>query len=355
MKCPEHKDIFRFVRGELSTEEVLRIKEHLDGCVSCQEDVGLLKGLALALAVEEKAGKKAAGGQCLNEAEIAAYLTRSAEKKEMERIQKHLAECSPCRSNVLQAYRIIAEVDAQALEPLKPRVESIWEKVIDFFRYDLYQPRLIFPLAAAGALAVLILAIVGILPRNKMYEQVAQEKKVPPKEEKAIAQPAQAERLAPIRVARDFTVEPREGSKPIRLMGVSPTPETTEVNDKALFLAAYNGRTEAVKGLLSQGADVNVKDAKGNTVLMAAAQGGHREVVDKLLSQGADVNAKNKRGSTALMYAAYNGRLKVVKVLLTYHADVKAKNKNQDTALKLAAVKGHKEVVELLKKAGAKE
>ena len=60
---------------------------------------------------------------------------------------------------------------------------------------------------------------------------------------------------------------------------------------------------ELVKLLIANGADVNQKNFRGSTALMAAAIDGIPSVVRYLLEQGADVNASDKDGTTALMFA----------------------------------------------------
>ena len=58
-----------------------------------------------------------------------------------------------------------------------------------------------------------------------------------------------------------------------------------------------------VKLLIAHGADVNQKNVRGATALMAAAGGGPLSVVEYLIEHGADVKARDKDGHTALMYA----------------------------------------------------
>ena len=63
------------------------------------------------------------------------------------------------------------------------------------------------------------------------------------------------------------------------------------------------GNLEMVKLLIANGAEVNQKNFRGGTALMAAAVDGIPSVLRYLLQQGADVNASDKDGTTALMCA----------------------------------------------------
>ena len=80
-----------------------------------------------------------------------------------------------------------------------------------------------------------------------------------------------------------------------------------QINPTGMFLLSplmhAVGNLEMVKLLIANGADVNLKNARGATALMAAAIDGIPSVVRYLLEQGADVNASDKDGTTALMCA----------------------------------------------------
>jgi len=76
--------------------------------------------------------------------------------------------------------------------------------------------------------------------------------------------------------------------------------------DSALFAAADEGNTEAVKQAIAAGADINTKDESLMTPLHWAAVGGHKEVVELLIAGGADVNAKDDTGGTPLDRAIFN-------------------------------------------------
>lgn len=76
----------------------------------------------------------------------------------------------------------------------------------------------------------------------------------------------------------------------------------------------------------------------------------------ELLTQRADVNIKDDRGVTVLMSASAQGDIEIVKILLANGADVNVKGYDGDySALVAASESDHSEIVELLKKAGAKE
>jgi ankyrin repeat protein len=64
-----------------------------------------------------------------------------------------------------------------------------------------------------------------------------------------------------------------------------------------LFLAASEGKLDAVRYLLDAGANVNASDKQGRTALAEAAYYGHVDVVRELLLQGADINAVSDDGT----------------------------------------------------------
>ena len=123
-----------------------------------------------------------------------------------------------------------------------------------------------------------------------------------------------------------------------------------------LMYAALAGNTEAIKLLLSKGADINARNKLNRTALMFASLNGEPGAVKLLLEKGAEVNVANELGYTALMYAAASesNQPEVTKALLAKGAEVNAKAKDGETALKLACRKGCAEIARLLKHAGAK-
>ncbi|MGH7494877.1 MAG: PQQ-binding-like beta-propeller repeat protein [bacterium] len=84
-----------------------------------------------------------------------------------------------------------------------------------------------------------------------------------------------------------------------------------------LWAAARKGDAEAVKALLTKGAEVNAKTRYGATALSFAADRGHVKVIEVLIENGADVNMKDSfYNSPAMGWAAYNGHTEAVKLML---------------------------------------
>ncbi len=85
------------------------------------------------------------------------------------------------------------------------------------------------------------------------------------------------------------------------------------------------------------------------TPLMRAAAIGHMAVVKGLLSDGVDVNDKGPRDSTALMFAAGAGHLEVVRELVSNGAEVDAIENSGMTAVRLAQEDGFRDIADYLK------
>jgi len=122
----------------------------------------------------------------------------------------------------------------------------------------------------------------------------------------------------------------------------------------ALMLACINAHPEVVQFLLAKGADVNAKVEGGEalilgvTPLMFASMGGNAEIAKALVAKGAEVNAKVESGQTALLFALGTDHPDVARVLLSAHADAKALNENGTTALMFASALGYRDIVEEL-------
>ena len=91
----------------------------------------------------------------------------------------------------------------------------------------------------------------------------------------------------------------------------------------ALDFARRDDADELEK-MIKAGLSVNLKSAKGDTLLMLASYNNALKTVNMLLSNGARVDERNDRGQTPLAGAAFKGHLEVVKALVNAGADVEA-------------------------------
>ncbi|MGH9929818.1 MAG: ankyrin repeat domain-containing protein [Pyrinomonadaceae bacterium] len=124
-------------------------------------------------------------------------------------------------------------------------------------------------------------------------------------------------------------------------------------NTTALEHAVRNANREMVQLLLSSGANVNLKNSSGETVLMMLDDDATSDLMWDLINAGAKVNVKDASGNTALMQAATANNLEALKALIDAGAEVDLKNEQGRTALMLAASAGHVNIVRTLVLAGA--
>ena len=117
-----------------------------------------------------------------------------------------------------------------------------------------------------------------------------------------------------------------------------PAPQTASAPTRDLFALAKTDDVAAVDEKIAAGAELNARDAYGQTPLMYAASAGENiTVLDALLKAGADINATTDAGWTALMYAARDaGNLKVPLHLLNAAADPTLRNSDGQSAADLA-------------------
>lgn len=121
---------------------------------------------------------------------------------------------------------------------------------------------------------------------------------------------------------------------------------------------------DAIVDLLKQfGATIDINASNNGwpslVYLCRGDRGGNPDEVRKLISQGADINIRNYKGQSALHCAAKAGFVKPVAILLDHGADVNAKDQEGDTPLHAVCKSTTKnqlnlqQIIDLLKKSGA--
>ena len=111
--------------------------------------------------------------------------------------------------------------------------------------------------------------------------------------------------------------------------------------DSLVMLASYHGHADAVRVLLQHNADANLRNDNGQTPIAGAAFKGFREVIETLLEHGADVEGASPDGRTALMIAAMFNRVEIVDLLIARGANPDARDAGglsaRDAAEKMGA------------------
>jgi ankyrin repeat protein len=135
------------------------------------------------------------------------------------------------------------------------------------------------------------------------------------------------------------------------LLTVTAAAQAPDGSDR--FYQAIRNDDLATLGTLLREADINTKDRQGETPLMMAAAFGSPEAVRLLLTHGADARAASSSGVTALHWAAASPAK--VRLLLEAAVDVNALSQIGRTPLIVASsASGSAEAVRLLLAKGAK-
>ena len=112
---------------------------------------------------------------------------------------------------------------------------------------------------------------------------------------------------------------------------------TVENEYGLLHEAVWINSKEIFLYLIDKGADVKKYVDK---LLWVAINGDNTEIIQYLVENGANVNAKDNKGKTLLMYAIFNrANIKIVECLVENGANVNAKDNNGNTPLKYAVEK----------------
>jgi ankyrin repeat protein len=129
-------------------------------------------------------------------------------------------------------------------------------------------------------------------------------------------------------------------------------PRIRQQRQRSFAEATLDGNLSRMRWLHLAGAKVDVRSNLGNPLSLAAGEG-KLNAVRYLLAEGANVNASEMQGRTALVEAAYYGHVDVVKELLLHGADINTVSAD-GTALDIAVSRKNTEAADLLKHWGGK-
>lgn len=141
------------------------------------------------------------------------------------------------------------------------------------------------------------------------------------------------------------------------------TRDANELSEQKVMDAVKRGDLQAVKELISAGANVNAVSPRtksffdGHTPLLVAARDGHTEIVRELLQAGADVRAKDWTFQAAPIHKATSiGNLEILKMLVNHPGiDLNVQDAtNGYTPLHEALWHGYTECAEILVEKGAR-
>lgn len=115
-----------------------------------------------------------------------------------------------------------------------------------------------------------------------------------------------------------------------------------------LHQAASAGDLATIRRLVTAGADVDTRDDRGRTPLMAATHANQPGAFQLLIELGADVDLQDDMLDNPFLYAGAEGLLEILKLANEAGADPTITNRYGGVALIPAAEKGHPENVRYL-------
>lgn len=99
---------------------------------------------------------------------------------------------------------------------------------------------------------------------------------------------------------------------------------------------------------MQDGADINGRDDRGRTPIMAATHGNRVDTVRTLIQAGADINLRDNRSDNPFLYAGAEGLPEILRLTIEARADTRLTNRFGGTALIPAAERGHVDIVKEL-------
>ncbi|CAH2310800.1 cyclin-dependent kinase 4 inhibitor C [Pelobates cultripes] len=130
-------------------------------------------------------------------------------------------------------------------------------------------------------------------------------------------------------------------------LSTGPPPSMADPLGDLISAAAARGELEQLEDLLRGAPDVDVPNKFGRTALQVMRLG-NPAIARALLSRGANPNLRDSTGFSVLHDAARAGFQDTVQTLLLYQADVNIQDNEGNLPLHLAAKEGHLPVVRFL-------
>jgi ankyrin repeat protein len=143
----------------------------------------------------------------------------------------------------------------------------------------------------------------------------------PPATRPAVASELDDETLAFVRKVFHYARTGEAGELTTLLGQGLPSNLRNERGDSLLMLACYHSHADAARALLERGADPEIMNDAGQTPLAGAAFKGDLAIATLLLDNGAQVDNAGPNGKTALMFAAMFNRVDMAQLLLARGAD----------------------------------
>lgn len=138
-----------------------------------------------------------------------------------------------------------------------------------------------------------------------------------------------------------LNIQDEDGRTPLMIL-IEESAKKKSSNNKSLL--------DLIKFVIDNGAEISLKNKKGETALFYAVRSGNIDVLKLLITNGADINAKDNQGQTAIFIPADNGNITMTKLLIESGALKKVKNKRGVTPATLAVQRGDMDIFDLLEK-----
>lgn len=140
---------------------------------------------------------------------------------------------------------------------------------------------------------------------------------------------------------------------PVQAVQDAPAKLDAESFFQAVFDLVRQGDAEQLGSLLEKGLPANLRNHKGDSLLMLASYHGHLEAARQLLAYGADPDVQNDQGQSPIVGAVFKGNESMVRLLLDGGADIEGAGPAGKSALMMAAMFNRTQMVELLLERGA--